>query len=244
MTQNKYDNKEFFDEYIKLRLEKDNANVIEEAPALFSLINNDLSNKSVLDLGCGFGQNTKLLISRGASRVVGVDVSKKMLDLALKTNNNDKVKYLCLDMNNIDKINGEFDLIISSLAVHYVKDFKNLIQNIYNLLNDGGEFVFSQEHPITLAPLNGKSWDHDKNGIPTAFNLSNYQEPGERNIFWLNNNVIKYHRTISEIINTLIECGFTIEKVLEPKPIKPYKDNNRNIECCHKPHFLMIKCKK
>lgn len=43
MTQNKYDNEEFFDEYIKLRLEKDNANVIEEAPALFSLINDDIS---------------------------------------------------------------------------------------------------------------------------------------------------------------------------------------------------------
>lgn len=167
-----------------------------------------------------------------------------MLDLALKTNNIDKVKYLCLDMNNIDKINRKFNLIISSLAVHYVKDFKNLIQNIYNLLNDGGEFVFSQEHPITLAPLNGKSWNYDENGIPTAFNLSNYQEPGERNIFLLTNNVIKYHRTISGIINTLIECGFTIEKILEPKPIKPYEDNNRNIECCHKPHFLMIKCKK
>ena len=49
MTQNKYDNEEFFEEYIKLRREKDNANVIEEAPALFSLINNDLSNKTVLD---------------------------------------------------------------------------------------------------------------------------------------------------------------------------------------------------
>ena len=45
MTQNKYDNEEFFEEYIKLREEKDNANVIEEAPALFSLIDNDLSEK-------------------------------------------------------------------------------------------------------------------------------------------------------------------------------------------------------
>ena len=244
MTQNKYDNAEFFEEYIKLREEKDNANVIEEAPALFSLINNDLSNKTILDLGCGFGQNTKLLTDRGASRVVGVDVSQKMLELAFKINNSDKVRYLCLDMNDINRINGKFDLVISSLAVHYVKDFKTLITNIYNLLNEGGEFVFSQEHPITLAPLNGKSWDYNEDGIPTAFNLSNYQEPGERNIFWLTNNVIKYHRTISEIINTLIDCGFTIEKVLEPKPIRDYEDNNRNIECKHKPHFLMIKCKK
>ena len=244
MSQNKYDDEQFFKEYMQIRKEDDNANVIEEAPALFSLINKDLSSLSVLDLGCGFGQNSQILINRKASRVVGIDVSKKMLELAKKVNNSPKTSYYCIDMENIDKIEEKFDLVISSLAVHYVKDFNKLVKDIYNLLNDGGEFIFSQEHPITLAPINGKSWNYNENNEPTSFNLSNYQEPGERNIFWLTNNVIKYHRTISEIINTLIDCGFTIEKVLEPEPIQQYKDSNRNIECKHKPHFLMFKCKK
>jgi SAM-dependent methyltransferase len=244
MSQNKYDNQEFFDEYINLRKDIDNSNINEELPALFSLIDNDLKGKSILDLGCGYGENSKLLLKRNASRVVGIDISKKMLNLAKKFNSDPKISYYCIDMENIDKIEEKFDLIISSLAIHYVKDYNKLIKDVYNLLNDGGTFIFSQEHPITLAPKNGKSWNYDENRNPISFNLANYQEPGERNIFWLTNDVIKYHRTISEIMNGIIDSGFIIKKVLEPSPVNPYIDNKRNIECNHKPYFLIIKSQK
>ena len=218
MSQNKYDNKEFFEEYLKLRKEADNSNINEEMPALFSLIDNNLENKVILDLGCGYGENTNFLLNRKASRVVGVDISQNMIDLANKFNKKDNTEYLCMDMQDIDKINLKFDLIISSLAIHYVKDYELLIKKIYNLLND--------------------------NGNPTGFVLSHYQEPGERNIFWLTDNVIKYHRTFSQIINGLIDNKFEINKVLEPKPVNPYIDNKRNIECIHKPYFLIIKALK
>ena len=55
---------------------------------------------------------------------------------------------------------------------------------------------------------------------------------------------IKYHRTFSQIINGLIDNKFEINKVLEPKPVNPYIDNKRNIECIHKPYFLIIKALK
>lgn len=244
MSQNKYDDNKFFDEYLKLRKEIDNSNINEELPALFSLIDQDLTGKTVLDLGCGYGENSNFLLKRNASRVVGVDISHNMINLANKFNKNDKVDYLCLDMIDIDKINIKFDLIISSLAIHYVKDYDLLIKKIYNLLNDNGKLIFSLEHPITIAPKEGKKWLYDADGNPTGYVLSNYQEPGERNIFWLTDNVIKYHRTFSQIINGLIENNFIINKVLEPKPVNPYLDNKRNIECIHKPYFLIIKVVK
>ena len=75
-----------------------------------------------------------------------------MIDLANKFNKKDNTEYLCMDMQDIDKINLKFDLIISSLAIHYVKDYELLIKKIYNLLNDNGVFIFSLEHPITIAP--------------------------------------------------------------------------------------------
>lgn len=240
MVQNKYDDNEFFNEYMKLRDKEDNANIIEEQPALFSLLPTDLTNKKILDLGCGFGANTNKLINLHTSRVVGVDLSSKMLEIAKKENKYDNVEYLCMDLNEIDKIEEKFDIIISSLSFHYIKDFNKLINNIYNLLNKDGVLIFSQEHPITLAPKDGINWTI-KDNIPVHFNLSNYQEPGERNIFWLTNNVIKYHRTISNIINTLIDNKFIIKKVLEPNPIQKFNDNTKNIEVMHKPHFLIIK---
>ena len=75
--------------------------------------------------------------------------------------------------------------------------------------------------------------------------LANYGVEGERESVWFVDNVKKYHRTFSTIINTLIEAGFTIEKMIEPLPTDEllekypaYKD------LFHKPDFLLVRVKK
>jgi SAM-dependent methyltransferase len=70
-TQNIYDNPVFFDGYKKLRDNPNNANILEEKPALFSL-SPDLCNKNVLDLGCGYGENCAAFKRLGAYKVVGI----------------------------------------------------------------------------------------------------------------------------------------------------------------------------
>ena len=59
-------------------------------------------------------------------------------------------------MEDISTINDKFDLIISSLAIHYVEDFEKLLSDIYELLNDEGYFIFSQEHPIETGTILNK----------------------------------------------------------------------------------------
>ena len=71
-----YDNQDFFDGYFALRNQDINYNDLLEQPAMAELLPN-LSGKAVLDLGCGFGQNCKDFVCRGAKRVVGVDISEK-----------------------------------------------------------------------------------------------------------------------------------------------------------------------
>ena len=39
-------------------------------------------------------------------------------------------------MEDISKIEGKFDIVFSSLAFHYVKDYDKLTKDIYNLLDD------------------------------------------------------------------------------------------------------------
>lgn len=51
-------------------------------------------------------------------------------------------------MEDINKIDNKFDVIVSSLAIHYVEDFCKLCSDVSSLLNEGGYFIFSQEHPI------------------------------------------------------------------------------------------------
>jgi len=80
-TQNIYDNPVFFDGYKKLRENPDNANLLEEKPALLSLAP-DLMDKTILDLGCGYGENCIEFKRLGAVRVTGIDISEKMLAVA------------------------------------------------------------------------------------------------------------------------------------------------------------------
>ena len=131
MDNNIYDNKTFFDNYIKLRNDPDNiaANEIVEMPAIYNEFP-DLKGKKVLDLGCGSGNNCIKSVELGADYVLGTDVSKNMINLAKKVNNNKKIEYENIAMENISSINKKFDVVISSLAFHYIEDYDKLLKDI------------------------------------------------------------------------------------------------------------------
>ena len=150
MKQNIYDNDNFFNQYEQLRDEKKekNANDLIEIPNFRSLMP-EVKNKSILDLGCGYGENDKYFKQLGAKDVLGTDISEKMIKRANEINKIDGVKYIVLPMEDICSIGKKFDIIISSLAFHYIKDFDKLIKDCYEILNEGGYIVFSQEHPFT-----------------------------------------------------------------------------------------------
>lgn len=214
-TQNIYDNDAFFEGYMKLRENPDNMNINLVNPAFFSLAP-DLTGKVVLDLGCGYGENCAKFLCLGAEKVVGIDISEKMLDIAKAETNG--IEYILADMNNLSDITGKYDVVFSSMAVHYVEDFNKLCAQVANLLIEGGYFIFSQEHPFNTSPMNGPSWSRDENGKRTHYNLSDYGRLGKREMTWFVDGVIKYHRRFSDLINSLIDNGFFIEKVLEPLP--------------------------
>jgi len=150
MKENIYDNDEFFHQYEVLRNDQKNknANDLIEIPNFRKLMP-DVTNKSILDLGCGYGENDKFYKMQGAKAVLGTDISHKMIEVANKENKIDGIEYRVIAMEDILSLEMKFDIIISSLAFHYIKDFDKLICDCYNLLNDGGYLVFSQEHPIT-----------------------------------------------------------------------------------------------
>lgn len=242
--QNIYDNQLFFDGYKKIRDNKVNANNLFEIPALFSMMP-DLTGKSVLDLGCGFGEHCKRFISEGAIKVVGIDISEKMLEVAKKENSSDKITYINMPMEDIGQLDGKFDIVISSLAFHYVEDFSGVVKNIHRLLSADGVLIFSQENPICTCHSGGNRWTRDEDGKKLYVNLANYGVEGERESVWFVDNVKKYHRTFSSIVNTLVDSGFIIEKMIEPLPtdelLKKYPEY---IDLYHKPDFLLVKAKK
>ena len=242
--QNIFDNETFFEGYKGIRDREVNANNIFEIPALFSLLP-DLTGKTILDLGCGFGEHCKEFVNKGAAKVVGIDISTKMLEIAKKENSDPKITYLNMPMEDIDEISDKFDLVISSLALHYIEDFDGVVKRINNRLNPGGYFIFSQEHPLNTCYTGGSRWTVDENGEKIHANISNYCIEKENESSWFVDNVKKYHRMFSTVINTLTENGFMIEKVVEPFPdeeiLEKYPDYSDNL---HKPDFLIIKSLK
>lgn len=241
-SQNIYDNQDFFDGYKKLRSNEFSANNLEEKPALFSLAP-ELTGKAVLDLGCGYGENCAEFKARGAPRVSGVDISEKMLAIAVEENPD--IVFLRADMSDLSFIEDKYDVVFSSLAVHYIEDFSAFVKGVYEVLNPGGYFIFSQEHPLTTAPISGASWSKDEDGNILHYKLTDYARPGKRSTTWIVDGVEKYHRTFSEIINSLCSAGFTVEKMLEPVPTEEALEiDKRWKKGFHKPNFLLIKAKK
>lgn len=242
--QNIYDNETFFAGYKKIRDNEANANNLFEIPALFSMMPG-LKGKKVLDLGCGFGEHCRQFVDRGAKKVVGIDISEKMLEVARVENCDPKITYLNMPMEDIAELQDTFDIVISSLAFHYVEDFEGVIRNIHNLLKENGIFIFSQENPLCTCHSGGDRWTRDENGNKLHLNLADYGVEGERKTVWFVDDVKKYHRTFSTIVNALIEAGFTIEKMIEPLPteelLEKYPDYG---DLFHKPDFLLIRVKK
>ena len=244
-NQNVFDNSEFFEKYKQLREKEINLNELLEQPAMAKLLPN-LEGMRVLDLGCGYGHNCVDFINRGAEKVVGVDISEKMLSVAKKEAVSENIEYINMSMTDIDKLQGKFDMLYSSLAFHYVEDFSDFAGKMYEALNEGGYLLFSQEHPIITATVDGKGhFNYDESGKRVSYTFSNYNEMGKRHISWLIEDVIKHHRTLGKIITDLAKAGFVIDTVLEPLPeewaIKKFPDIVKEYI---KPNFLIVKARK
>ena len=244
-NQNIYDNDTFFEGYKKLRAGETNYNDLLEQPAMTKMLP-DLSEKTVLDLGCGYGHNCLDFVQRGAKRIVGVDISEKMLKVAKNESVHENIEYVNMSMTEISTLNETFDFIYSSLAFHYIKDFYAFAKEMYSVLNDGGQLLFSQEHPIITATLDGNGhFNKNLKGKRVSYTFSNYNEPGERKVHWYVDGVIKYHRTFSNIINALAKAGFVIEEVCEPTPEEWAVEKLPTIVKEYiKPNFLIVKASK
>ena len=134
MKQNIYDNDIFYQLYINLREEGKGLNDVLEIPAFRSLLP-DLHDKKVLDLGCGFGESCKLYVANGAECVVGVDISDKMITKAKQEFSDNRIEYVNQSIEDIELKPNYFDLVLSSLAFHYVANFTELVKRIYAMHN-------------------------------------------------------------------------------------------------------------
>lgn len=99
----------------------------------------DVSEKFILDIGCGTGRLLKKLQGLGAN-TVGIDISKQMVEKA-------RSKSLLVFQTDINQFEWRepFDIILSVLTFNYIEDKATAFEKIWSLLKSGGIFVISSD---------------------------------------------------------------------------------------------------
>ncbi|PYE37174.1 methyltransferase family protein [Rhizobium sp. PP-WC-1G-195] len=215
MAQNIYDNPDFFSGYSQLPRQVKGLNGAPEWPAIRAMLP-ALKDKTIADLGCGFGWAARWMREQGAAEIHGYDLSENMIDRARADTADPAIDYHIADLETLDLPQARFDLVYSALAFHYVEDFQRLVATIGHSLVDGGDLIFTIEHPIFMVARH-PHWIADEDGRKT-WPVNGYSIEGERRTDWFAKGVRKYHRTLATTLNTLIVAGFALRRIAEFAP--------------------------
>lgn len=215
MTQNIYDDPQFFAGYATLDRSVKGLDGAPEWPALQQMLP-DVLGLQIVDLGCGYGWFCRWAQQHGAAQVLGLDVSEKMLQRAREMTPEAGIDYQRADLETLTLPPESLDLAYSSLALHYLHNIDGLFATLFQALKPGGKLVFSAEHPIFTAALK-QGWFIEHEG-QKSWPVANYQQEGERLSNWFAEGVKKQHRKLATWINALIAAGFVLEHLDEWGP--------------------------
>ena len=212
MAQNIYDDAAFFEGYGKIARSREGLAMAGEWPSLQAMLP-DPKGLRVLDLGCGLGYHCRWAAERGAASVTGLDLSERMLAAARENCAGLSIEFRRADLETAEFGTDEFDIVFSSLAVHYLEDFDDFCKRVRRALKDGGTFAFSMEHPVFAARAT-PDFMNDAEGRMVGATYQ-YLNEGKRLSNWIADGVVKYHRLISTTVNALNRAGLRLVEMEE-----------------------------
>ena len=128
----------------------------------------------VLELGCGSGKNTEWLITK-ADKLVGLDFSKNMLDLARKKITSKKVTFINADLNEKWPVNNNsFDLITINLTLEHIEILDHIFNSMFMKLTKGGKCFVCELHP--KKQLAGSKARFEENGAEIILDVFQHSE--------------------------------------------------------------------
>lgn len=197
--------------YHKKRLTPEDStwNDLLEVPAMEAMLRPLVQGKRVLDLGCGTGLLTRTINDWGG-HVRGIDISEEMIRLAREQN--PKLEFVVGRSDNLPFDDGEFDIVASSLVMHYLKDLLPTFKEVSRILVSGGRFIFSMHHPFSGFYSKGKSAENSTGTPDPYFHNESY--------YWrmCGRDILSFHHTFEDIIRSLKESGFSVRDMVECRP--------------------------
>lgn len=207
-------------------------NAYYDRPAVLSLLP-EVQGLKVLDAGSGPGIYATWLLDHGAS-VIGIDGSPKLVEIA-RTRTGGRGTFHVADLGQpLDFLESDsFDLVLSALTIHYIRDLNPLFAEFARLLKPGGHFVFSTHHPF-IDYLNDPSRYFQTELCTEIWHFEG--QPAE---------VSFYHRPLGAITEALSQAGFVIERLIEPLPTEEFKqaDPAGYEKLMARPNFLAVRAR-
>ncbi len=237
-----YDNENFFTQYAQMPRSKDGLTAAGEWHQLKPLFP-ELQGKCVLDLGCGYGWHCRFSEEQGAARVLGIDLSKRMIEEAEKRNGGKRITYRVCGIEMYEYPENTWDCVLSNLALHYIENLESVFRNVYKTLKPGGVFLFNIEHPVFTAGV-AQDWIYADDGNPAYWPIDDYFVTGKRNTHFLGCDVAKQHHTLTQILMGLLHNGFALEAAEEAQPPAEMMDIPGMKDELRRPMMLLVRAKK
>ena len=213
-----------------------------------------------LDLACGDGHFSRLLLEWGANEVVGADISQAMLEQAAKLSrleiSRGQLRLIKSDVSKNIDVDGEFDIILASWLLNYAPDqetMNDMFRNIQSKLKAGGKFV-----GLTTPPQSGTRvdveahlsknmkygcWGHVTKEIEAGFQVHNVLGTGGTPIVEIDNFYLRpevYERAATK--NNLHDCEW--KKVFATDGLKATYGEAFWDDCVEDPHFAVFSASK
>ena len=208
-------------------------NALYERPAMLALLP-DLTGLRILDAGCGSGWYAARLLERGAI-LDAVDASAAMVDHArAKLEESGLLQAGRANLRVADLAdplpfeNGVFDGVVSPLVLHYMKDWRPALRQMHRVLKPRGWIQISTHHPAADAER-----FQTRNYFATEHIVDEWDWVGK---------VEFYRRSLTEIVASVVESGFVIDKLVEPVPTDEFRAEKPDSweRLMNQPEFLIV----
>ncbi|WP_323190820.1 class I SAM-dependent methyltransferase [Halostella sp. PRR32] len=169
----------------------------------------DLTDRRVLDAGCGVGDHVGWLLDRGAA-VVGIDASEPAVE-SCRRRYGDRADFGQIDLTEpLPFDDGAFDVVLSHLVLDHLSEWRPVFDEFRRVLTAEGTLVFAVVHPMQYY----LSYDA----------VTEYYDTAAVELGWDDVSITSYHRPVSDVINALAESGFRLDRFEEPRPPTEYAE--------------------
>jgi ubiquinone/menaquinone biosynthesis C-methylase UbiE len=200
----------------------------------------DISGKSILHLQCHFGQDSISLARLGA-RVTGIDLSDKAIsqanELAQQETNID-ADFICCNIYDLPQyLDKQFDIVFTSYGtIGWLPDMEEWGSIISRFLKPGGQFVLVEFHPVVWMfddNFDKINYSYFNSGPIVETETGTYADKDAPII----SESITWNHSMSEIINSLIRNGLTINS-LDEFDYSPYNCFQETVEVAPKKYRI------